>query len=431
MSGSTGTESYVQIQPNSTGAIIDGFLIDPSGPLSPAFRQAVVVADSADPDNVAGVDDLNRLSVHNADLGLLDMISEDIANADGTGPGLLKPPFTPADGSEPSIVVQVSPNTPLTIDQAQATVIGGVGADGAARRMKIGTDGGLQLSDSMSVGPFFVSAATNQVFMLDTTGYQSVTVQTSGVFSATVISSQSNEGANWYQVLGTTTNASNQTNLTTGLNGLGLVTFPVIGRYFKLAVSTYTSGQIVITAILRSASSNTQVANIAGLAGSTIPQTGGAVTVALPVGGQDPSTASRPLRTDTVGALVPTGPLAEGFQTGIYNVAYTRYTVALSTSVKAWSSPAPILVGGIDQTNAAQFLLTDQFGAALVAAQPSTPANQSITELLLQLVALSRVQAQYLYDIRNAMTATFPPDEPDVLLADFSNPATALSNMFN
>ena len=99
MSGTT-NESFVQLPPNSTGVMVDGFLVDVSGTLSQQFRQTVVIGDAQDANNVAYVDGQSRLAVHPNDLGFLDLVAEDLANTDGQGaPGLLKQPFSSTDGS--------------------------------------------------------------------------------------------------------------------------------------------------------------------------------------------------------------------------------------------------------------------------------------------------------------------------------------------
>jgi hypothetical protein len=451
MSGSTGTESFVQLPPNGTGTVVDGFTVDPPGTLPPAFRQAVVIGDSADSDNVAAVDDQNRLTVHNADLGLLDMIAEDIAQADGNGPGLLKPPFTPADGSEPSIMVQISPNSPLLFDQTVPAMVGGVGPDGANRRMRIGADGGLQLSDA--IGQTVVLPSSGTVCLLDTTGYQSICLQLAGTWTGGVTFTVSNDLQNWTAANVTTASAPGVVGSSAVTNGIVLAS--VQGRYFR-AVFSWSTGTLIAVPMLRAAAvpiqtgavinsiSSFNLGQINGTTPVTANVTGmlavggniasGSAPTAYPVlaGGSDYSGLTRRLQTDGNGNLIAVGILFPGYQWGAYNVTYTKYTTAYGPTLSASQSiVAPVMTGGLDQSCAARPILTDSAGALQVGSRTSTPADQSITELLLQLVALGRVQAQYLYEIRTAAIGSLLPDEPDALLADFLNPATSLSNMIN
>jgi hypothetical protein len=460
MSGTN--EGFVQIPPDSTGKQIDAFQVTTNtGTI--LYRQGVAIADNSFPGWAADVDEQNRLYVKVDDKGFLTLIADDIQNADGQGPGLLKPPYATADGSEPSLVVQISPNSVITIDQSQPTIIGGVGPDGMNRLARIGKDGGLQLSDS--VGQTYTLGASGTVFILDTSGYQSISVQLSGTWAGTVNFYCSNDMQTWQTVQGVSSTAPNGPIVSATANTQTV--FPLMGRYFKVSY-TWTSGLLVVVPYLRSAPAPAAAINVVGIGGSSVLQAGGVQSIntaqfngtgvvnagiagmlavggniaagsaptAYPVlaGGIDTVGNVRRLETDVNGAPIAAGVLAPGYQLSAYNVTFSKYTVAnaAQTLTQAQSTIAPVMTGGLDQTNAARPVLTDYNGAVLVGSEPSTPANQSIQELLMQMVALMRVQAHYLYEIRSANNPSMTSqDEPDSLLADFLNPATSLLNMIN
>jgi hypothetical protein len=356
-----------------------------------------------------------------------------------------------ADGTEPSLVVQLSPLSQLQLDQTVPAVIGGIGPDGAARRARVGIDGGLQQSDGVS--QTFTAAAVGNLCVVDTSGYGSVSLQLSGTWVGNVIFYCSNDGETWFNFNGFEANASLAPGGSSGSNNLFI--FQPMGRYFRAAVSAYTSGLIVGITCLRSAPMNALVANnLTQIGNAAISQSGGVqgfnlqqigaygipglnsgnVQSIIPVGTSDPAGTARVMRADITGLTQISGVLPAGYQLGAYNFSYTTYTTQQNykTLTAAQSIPAPVLVGALDQTKAAQFLQADNFGFLQVASAPSTPAAQSIQDLLTQLLAISRVSAQYLYEIRAATAGAMSPfDEPDVLLADFLSPATALSNMTN
>ena len=101
--------------------------------------------------------------------------------------------------------------------------------------------------------PIVVSTATiGTVFVTDTTGYNSISVQITGDWEADTIFQTSNDNLNWVNVQGYAQN-SGLTSIDTAVdNDIYLV--PVIGRYFQVLISNYMSGTLNITAYLRSQS---------------------------------------------------------------------------------------------------------------------------------------------------------------------------------
>lgn len=443
-------EAYVQLPPDGAGKLVDAVTVMTAQGLT-VYRQTVTIGDNEWSQWTADVDEQSRLQVHARDSGLLDMIAEDIAQADGAGPGLLKPPNTQADGTEPSIVVQISPNSPLILDQSVPAMIGGVGPDGVNRRARVGTDGGLQQSDA--VGQTFTANQSGTVFVIDTSGYQSINLQLTGTWAGTATFWCSNDQEAW-TLTAANSSAAPASTLATAVTTTGQYMLACYARYFRVTF-TFTSGLLVAIPYLRSAplsgftqtgvngtppsnmsqvaGATTVTANLAGLLAIGGGVTPGAASTAWPVvgGGADSLGFVRKFETDQNGALITGGILSPGYQVGAYNVTYSAYTSVAATLSAFQSTILPTLVGGTDQSGAARRMLTDNSGALAMTAAPASPASQSITDLLSQILGMLRVQAQYLYEIRSEYTGLATADEPDALLADYTNPLTAFTNSIN
>jgi len=176
----------------------------------------------------------------------------------------------------------------------------------------------------------------------------------------------------------------------------------------------------------------------AGIAGATAvagaTATGG-VSTAYPViiGGVDSANIIRRLSTDSSGNLTtPDTVMSQGYQIGQYNVKYTKYTTVASSMTATQSSPNPAIIGGVDNSDTVQYLATDSTGAAQVTSAPTTQAQQSIQDLLTQLLAATRVSNHYLYEIFVATVGSrAASEEPDALQADYTNPANSFVNLVN
>jgi hypothetical protein len=392
-------ESFVQLPADGDGKAVDGFLVDPGEGADPQFRQTVVVGDPADAKRVANV----------------------------------KAPGESADGSEYGLVVHVSPDTPLKLDPTVPAIIGGIGPDGATRRARVGMDGGLQPTDAVSPGTY-VGNAIGNLCILDTTGYNSISLQlvASSNWTGTFQFSISNDGQTWVNQLGSSISNPGSYNVQASTSNIFL--FAVSARWFRVSIVAYTAGQTVAIPYLRSNPSPPIAMNIGAINSVPISTLGAGVgNSSLPVGGSDVSSALRTLRTDPLGNQVAAGGLTQGYQIGAYNVTYTPYTTAISTLTTfnaVQSALSPVVVGGTDQTNAVRRMLTDNLGNVQVTSAPANQAQQSIQDLLAQIVGLLRVNNHYLYEIRSA-AAGVTGDEPDSLLGDYTNPAASLVNMIN
>lgn len=165
--------------------------------------------------------------------------------------------------------------------------------------------------------------AVNSVpLLIDTTGYQSISVQTFGTFSATVTFTVSNDGVNWVAILGYSTAGAAFGSGSLSSTGFIMI-FPCVGKYFRAQVTSYTSGNVQVIAYLRqqgfpnsllfspsinlqSIVSNTAVtAGISGLlaVGGNIAPAAARTSNPIPISGTDSGNLTRVLRTDTTGNI--------------------------------------------------------------------------------------------------------------------------------
>jgi hypothetical protein len=419
-------ESFVQVPPDSTGKQIDAYaVISPTGNLS--YRQTIVIGDPGTAGNALGVDEHSRIKVKPQDFGALDMMMEDLQQATGNGPGLLIGPDTPIDPQNPvGLAIQTVLRDPVQLDPAYPTVIGGVPPSGVPARIAIGPDNRVQLSDAPPTQEYSLSS-TGILFMLDTTGYNSLSISLIGTWVGTVTFTGSNDGSTWnnapaYQV-GAPVNG-----FTTAPTANGTYVLPTMNRFIRATVTTYTSGTIIAVPYLRTGTAQQTIA-IGGIGGNIAP--GSAATAnPLPTGATDSGGITRRIQSDVNGNLQHVGVLPPGYQLNSYSVTYGKYSQIVNSSTPAQSAIAPALVGGVDGSQAARPFLTDSVGALLVGSEGSTAANQSIQELLTQILGVLRVQSQYLFEIRNASMGTASDkDEPDLLLNDMMSNPVGFSNM--
>lgn len=129
----------------------------------------------------------------------------------------------------------------------------GVGASGAGtQRVALSTDSQVKIADG-STAPITGSATGNGVLIsTETLGYNSISVQLSGFWTANIVFQASNDNVNWVNVQGYAQNSSVVATDTSVDNDIYV--FPVIGRYFQALVTNYTAGPVVATAYLRSQS---------------------------------------------------------------------------------------------------------------------------------------------------------------------------------
>jgi len=270
---------------------------------------------------------------------------------------------------------------------------------------------------------------------IDTTGYQTVVFQQQAAVAVTV--THSNDGVNFQTVLGVPLSATAGTFASATAATANLVSaYPVAARYMRFSAAAATS----LIVYLR----QTPFASYASLGTPTVTVGSGAVTVSgtvavgapataapVPLGGADYNTNTRRIQTDTNGNTQVVGQLPVNYQVGTYNVTYGGYTQSINPITATLSSVNPVMVGGTDNTGAARRIQTDMFGALVVRGSSATPSQQSIEDLLTQILGTLRVLTHYVYEEQLRDGFRSAADEPDIMLADYLNPASTLINMTN
>lgn len=331
--------------------------------------------------------------------------------------GLISSDNNPSNPTNPvGPALQVTMRDYVSLDPANPQVISGVGPDGAYRQARVGTDGGLQLTDARVFTGLSQRANDSPTGWIDTTGYQSIVVTFSTAATATVVFQTTNDinvptaagNLGGWPAAGAAAPAVTLVNPTAGATWV----FPVTARFFRVLISAYTSGTLVTTTVLRAAPA---------------PFLGSIPTVS--VNGLDYGGTVRRFLTDGVGNQQAVGNLPLGYQLSTFNVTYGRATNTLASQTAANSIAIPVTMGGLDGQRASRAILTDTLGAIAVGSAPSTQADQSIQELLAQILATLRVLAHYSYEDSDRPKTV--SDEPDVLIAEYTHQASRFINMTN
>ena len=109
----------------------------------------------------------------------------------------------------------------------------------------------LELSDAGAIIPIPAGGGTGNgvIFTVDAAGFNSISVQFTGVWEANVEFQTSNDAINWVNTQGFGFNSGLNATDTAIDNDVYLI--PVIGRYFQLVVTGFQAGPIGVTAYLR------------------------------------------------------------------------------------------------------------------------------------------------------------------------------------
>jgi hypothetical protein len=212
--------------------------------------------------------------------------------------------------------------------------------------------------------------------------------------------------------------------------------FPVAARYMRFTAATQTSAIVYLR--------QTPFSSYASAGLNAVTVTSGAVTVSgtvaagaaataspVPLGGADYNSVTRRIQTDLNGNTQVAGQLPVGYQVGQYNVTYSGTTASTNPITAALSSVNPVMMGGTDPSGAARRFQTDMAGNQYFRGAPATPAQQSMEDLLYQILGVLRVLTHYTYEAQLREGFRSAADEPDIMLADYLNPASTLFNMTN
>lgn len=274
-------------------------------------------------------------------------------------------------------ILQVVVDAPEDTEYAP-TQIAAIDPSGYPILLRSSALGGLVVADSdMRIGRL---ASLGTVVQFETTGYQSISVQlnqglqSGGVWTVTF--QVSNDNASWVAVSGWP--ALGAAAPVSTANAAGQWIFPALGRFFRVQITSWTSGQVVATCVLRSqpaffpmsspsiaANSTVSVSQIAGTATVTagvagLQAIGGNIAVGaaptanpVPIGGWD-GTNTRRILTDAVSGGVVLGSSATGNGQTLARINQTATTPAAS-QIKATAGRLT-MVNVCNQGNVAGFL---------------------------------------------------------------------------
>jgi len=260
-------------------------------------------------------------------------------------------------------------------------------------------DAGNALVLSDAPAPIFFQGVVGSIYTIDTTGYNSINLQTNATAAATV--THSDDGVNFQALTGTPHLLGTYVTALTASAGFS---FPCLSRFIRV---TFTTGGSV-TGYLRQAQwqaayTTSPIAyNVSQLGGTAVVTGGvagiqavggniavGAAPTANPVlsGGVDTSGLTRRVLTDTAGRL-------------IVDAAYSPLGVA---------STLGALPSAANATNT----------AALNVQETTQIEGQGIVELLYQILVELRINNQYQYDLpRNLNAGMSQVDEPQAFRND-------------
>jgi hypothetical protein len=205
--------------------------------------------------------------------------------------------------------------------------------------------------------------------------------------------------------------------------------FPIAARYMRFSAAAQTSAIVYLrqTPFSSYASAGLPTVISSGVVAPGASASGNPVSM----GGTDYNLLARRIQTDTNGNIQVVGQLPSGYQVGAYNVTYGGYTQSINPITATLSAVNPVMMGGTDNTGAARRVQTDMFGALVVRGSSATPSQQSIEDLLTQILGTIRVLTHYVYEEQLRDGFRSAADEPDIMLADYLNPASTLINMTN
>ena len=299
MSGTT-SESFVQLPPDSTGKLVDGFLVTAPGGAT-QFRQTVVIGDPETAGFVVQTDGQSNLNVNET-------------NAAGATTSD-KPLFFVLTGDPAGDFAQMNLLEEMLKDNAGLTI--GVRV---SNQPTVDAAGRLILSDGVQIN--VPNLPVGASFIIDTTGYQSINITTQALVGTLSFSS---DGLTWTACLLAT--PSNGTTFSGGAIGAAAhYITTVVARWFRITPTTagtatvYLRQGIGMGPIAVGGNVFNNVSQIGGSATGTVPggtgimpvggstaAGGSAATAPVEVGGVDSGGLVRRLLQDTSGRVVGTG----------------------------------------------------------------------------------------------------------------------------
>ena len=211
-------------------------------------------------------------------------------------------------------------NTQLvSIDPGLSMPVSGADPLGNAKRVAVSDLGQLLPADGRNLVGSLPRVGT--IWMVETTGYNSIVVQLQGTFSATVTFQVSNDLTTWTACGGWP--VAGAASPITSATAVGQWIFPCLGRYFRCQVTTYASGNPIAIGILKNQyaffPASTLSANVSQVGGTAvvtggvagIQAIGGNIAVGaaptanpVPIGGWDGTNTRRILTDASSGGVV-------------------------------------------------------------------------------------------------------------------------------
>jgi hypothetical protein len=148
--------------------------------------------------------------------------------------------------------------------------VAGIDPNGYRRTLAVTETGQVQPPDGRFLSAFRTSVGTIQ--QLDTTGFNSVSLQVFGTFVGTVTFQVSNDATTWTAVIGWAVSGAATPVSTATAAGHFLI--PAIGRFFRAQVTAYTSGSIGVATTLKNQNAffptSTPSTNVASVGGTAV-----------------------------------------------------------------------------------------------------------------------------------------------------------------
>lgn len=276
----------------------------------------------------------------------------------------------------------------------------GVNLSVSVQNLKTDTQGSLILSDAPNSSPIIGTGniVNKTLSTVDTTGYQSISLQIYGTWAGTVSFQTSNDAANWFPQGGWNTNAPASTVSSTAGNGIWSI--PSVGRFFRIVITAYTSGIVQSTIFLRNqpASPMLQAPNIATNSTVNVAQWAGTAGPSAGVGG-----------TVAVGGNVAPGSAPTTFPNVVAGTDLSNFVRRLSVD-----SAGRLYLGGISSTLGIQGI------PAVGVMDLSQYEGQSIIEILFAILTELKIHSQYHADLPVQLQAGsgYTPDAPETFRND-------------
>jgi hypothetical protein len=209
----------------------------------------------------------------------------------------------------------------MSLDSSVAMPVSALDQNNNLTRIRANNFGQLVLADNVQIVQG--RSGLGPIFNVDTTGYNSIILQLTGTWSATITFQVSNDGSTWSSTLAWPVAGAAAPVSTATANGQWII--PTSGRFFRAQVTAWTSGLVSAHAVLRNApayvASSTPSMNVSQVGGTAvvtggvagIQAIGGNIAVGaaptanpVPIGGWD-GTNTRRILTDAVSGGVALG----------------------------------------------------------------------------------------------------------------------------